>query len=89
MKVLNKHHVGVPEGAIYIGRGSPWGNPFVMGKDGDRSAVIRKFEAYARERLETDPEWLAPLRGKDVVCFCAPQACHGHVIEILIVEEGY
>ena len=25
-KVLNKHHAGVPAGAIYIGRGSKWGN---------------------------------------------------------------
>jgi hypothetical protein len=25
-KVLNKHRAGVPAGAIYIGRGSRWGN---------------------------------------------------------------
>ena len=27
-RVLNKHHAGVPAGAVYIGRGSKWGNPF-------------------------------------------------------------
>ena len=25
-RVLNKRHAGVPAGAVYIGRGSKWGN---------------------------------------------------------------
>ena len=25
-RVLDKHHAGVPAGAVYIGRGSKWGN---------------------------------------------------------------
>jgi hypothetical protein len=87
--VLNKKTHGIPTGATYIGRGSAWGNPFVMGRDGDRESVIRKFEVYARQRLVEEPDWLAPLRGRDVVCFCAPLACHGHVIQILIEDEGF
>ena len=43
-RVLNKHHAGVPAGAVYIGRGSKWGNPFRIGPDGDRAAVIAKYE---------------------------------------------
>lgn len=27
-RVLNKHHAGLPKGAVYIGRGPKWGNPF-------------------------------------------------------------
>ena len=87
--VLNKKTHGIPPGATYIGRGSPWGNPFVMGPDGNRNDVIRKFEVYAREKLAEDPGWLAPLRGRDIVCFCAPLPCHGHVIQILIEDEGF
>jgi hypothetical protein len=30
-RVLNKHKAGVPAGAVYIGRGSKWGNPFRIG----------------------------------------------------------
>jgi hypothetical protein len=59
-----------------------------MGRDGDRDAVIRKFETYARDRLSREPDWFSALRGHDLVCFCAPLACHGHVIAILIEEEG-
>ena len=89
MNVLNKKRDVIPTGAVYVGRGSPWGNPFVIGRDGDRADVIRKFEVYARERLTREPDWLAPLRGKDLVCWCAPQPCHAHVICILIEEEGF
>jgi hypothetical protein len=89
IRVLNKKRDGVPPGAIYIGRGSPWGNPFVIGRDGTREDVIRKFETYARERLRREPDWLAPLRGKNICCWCSPEFCHGDVIAILIEEEGF
>lgn len=43
-KVVNKHrHKPTPDD-VYIGRPSKWGNPFVIGKDGNRHDVI---EAYA------------------------------------------
>ena len=42
-KVVNKYkHVY----DVYIGRGSKWGNPFVIGKDGTREEVINKYEEY-------------------------------------------
>lgn len=78
-KVLNKRAAGVPEGAVYIGRGSPWGNPFRIGPDGDRGAVIARHEAWLRGQhhlLRAVPS----LRGKDLVCFCAPAACHGDLL---------
>jgi Domain of unknown function (DUF4326) len=36
----------VPAGAVYIGRGSKWGNPFRIGPDGDRVAVIAQYERW-------------------------------------------
>ena len=36
-KVLNKHASGSHADAVYIGRGSKWGNPFLIGIDGDRA----------------------------------------------------
>jgi hypothetical protein len=70
-RVLNKHRHGIPRGAVYCGRGSPWGNPFQIGIDGDRDAVCDRFE---REILPTLD--VSSLRGKDLVCFCAPKRCH-------------
>ncbi len=84
MAVLNKHKSGIPAGAVYIGRGSMWGNPFVIGKHGDRDAVCEKHEQYLENQVNTGQvslEQLAALHGKDLVCFCAPLRCHGHTLE--------
>lgn len=79
-KVLNKHAVGIPAGAaVYIGRGGKWGNPFRIGRDGDRAAVIAKHEAWLRDQHDLLRS-IGELRGKDLVCFCAPAACHGDLL---------
>lgn len=74
-KVHNKHHGTAPAGAVYIGRGSPWGNPFVIGKDGDRNEVCDLYSQKILPLLD-----LTPLIGKDLVCFCAPKRCHGNAL---------
>jgi hypothetical protein len=64
---------------VYIGRPSQWGNPFVMGQDGDRAAVVAKY----REWVLTQPllmDQISTLRGKTLACWCAPHACHGDVL---------
>jgi len=74
-RVFNQHRGDAPAGAVYIGRGSPWGNPFRIGRDGTRDEVCDRFEREVLPRL--DIEW---LRGKDLVCFCHPLRCHGDSI---------
>jgi len=76
-KVYNKHHKNAPKDAVYIGRGSKWGNSFIIGVDGDRTEVVRKF----KDRVDNDEtfkkEIKEKLKGKDLVCYCAPAMCHG------------
>lgn len=74
---------------VYIGRGrgSRWGNPFVIGRDGDRAEVIEKYERW----LLTQPELLAALpglRGRTLGCWCAPRPCHGDVLARLADATG-
>lgn len=89
-RVLNKRITKtVPSGAVYVGRPSKWGNPFTIGRDGDRNTVIEKFRAW----LATQPQivWEAKqeLAGKDLVCWCAPLPCHGDVLlEIATMARG-
>jgi hypothetical protein len=78
-KVLNKRVTGVPAGAVYIGRGSKWGNPFRIGPDGDRAAVIVKHERWLADQHHL-LRALDELRGRDLVCFCAPLPCHGDLL---------
>jgi len=80
MRVYNKYHRDAPAGAVFVGRPSKWGNPFILGRHGTREQTIEKFEAY----LKANPALLdaakKELRGKDLVCFCWPAACHADVL---------
>lgn len=85
MTVLNKHHHGgkVPPGAANIMRGTPFGNPFVIGVHGDRAEVIRRYRVWLRDRLLSEPAFadqVRALHGRDLCCCCAPAACHGDVL---------
>jgi hypothetical protein len=79
-----------PDGAVYIGRtvsrmglsGSKWGNPFKPTKQGDAEAHAVAVALY-RRWLCGQPKLLAALpelRGRDLVCWCAPLPCHGDVL---------
>lgn len=62
-------------------------NPFHVGKDGTRNDVIQKFRVYIEKRLEREPELkekLLTLKGKNLGCWCHPEACHGDVLLDLI-----
>jgi len=52
----------------------------VIGKHGTREAVVMAYKQW----LLASPDKVAAakreLRGKDLVCFCAPNACHGDVL---------
>jgi hypothetical protein len=68
--------------AVYIGRPSKWGNPFVIGRDGTRDQVVEKFGKWIVQQdslMASIPE----LVGKDLICFCAPLRCHGDVLKAL------
>src|SRR4051812_12094851 len=81
-RVLNKKRFHVPGDSTYIGRGSKWGNPFVLGRDGTREEVVNAYYEY----LKTRPDLLLALdelRGKDLLCFCAPKLCHGDILLVL------
>jgi hypothetical protein len=74
---------------VYVGRGrgSPWGNPFQIGRDGTRLEVIAKY----REWLGRQPALLArlpELRGKVLGCWCSPRPCHAEVLAELANAPG-
>jgi hypothetical protein len=85
-----------PRDAVYVGRNPeiwrraggqgqpPWGNPFAMKSEADRGRVIADYTRWLADRLSREPRFkaeVASLAGKDLVCHCAPRACHGHVLE--------
>lgn len=84
-KVINIrfHDKGDKGNYQYIGRPSKWGNPYSIGKDGDRKEVIEKYRKYILnnpELLKALPE----LKGKRLGCWCFPLSCHGDVLVELV-----
>lgn len=98
-EVLNKAWNLIPSTAVYIGRPSKWGNPFSH-KDGTKA----KFKVLSRdEAVEKHKEWIdaflardvdaierlkKELKGKDLVCWCKPQRCHGDYLLKLANERS-
>lgn len=71
----------------YIGRPGPWGNPFVIGKDGTREEVVQKYKEWVLKQPHLLSK-LHELRGKTLGCWCAPQACHGDVLKELAENDS-
>lgn len=88
--VLNRFRLGgqTPDTAVYVGRPTRWGNPFRVGVHGNREEVLDRYETWARRQLANDPYWLAPLRNKDLICWCAPKECHADVLLKLMEEQS-
>ena len=85
MKILNRSSmkdVNLETQAI-VSRPGPFGNPFVVGIDGDRERVIQRFKSYFNDRMLRDSWYkkkVLQLEGKDLICWCAPLRCHAEVI---------
>jgi len=85
-KVLNKFDIDWAtisvedrENIVYIGRPSKWGNPFYAGRDGSRRIVVQKHRIWLPHQKELMCS-LHELRGKDLLCHCAPLECHGDIL---------
>jgi hypothetical protein len=96
-KIFNKHHRNEPADAVYIGRRSPWGNPWTHLpinvhpdlKVSTRLQAIAKFEEWIMQPEQADMVKRAKkeLKGKDLVCFCFPKPCHGDILLRIANEE--
>jgi hypothetical protein len=95
-KVANVRDVGIPDHTkptglgnpdpvthVFIGRPGKWGNPYIIGVDGNREECIRKYERLVlsnRILLQSLPE----IAGNNLICYCSPQPCHGDILANLV-----
>ena len=75
VNIQNEKPDGVDK--IFIGRPSLWENPFTV-KEYGRTLAIDMFEKHLFSSGLINKIHL--LKGKKLVCFCAPMDCHGHII---------
>jgi hypothetical protein len=70
-------------GAVYVGRPSKWGNPFVVGP---RLPAVEAVARYRSALLDgkltfTVDDVRRELAGKDLTCWCKPGApCHADLL---------
>ena len=90
-KVINKRHPHTAENAVYVGRPTKWGNPFshlsgtlAKYKTNTREEAVEAYERMVLSAIKEDPELLEmikkELKGKDLICWCAPKLCHADVL---------
>lgn len=73
----------LPENALIVDRSSKWGNQFKINEERTRKEAIMAYRIWIESCLtpEQREEYLAPLRGKDLCCWCKiSQACHADIL---------
>ena len=87
-KVLNASIVGTNhENSVYCGRPSKYGNPFIIGKDGNRKQVLEKYHVWIWNQKDLIKDIKLNLKGKNLICWCAPKACHCDLLLIIANEN--
>ena len=87
---------------IYCGRSrslnsGPFGNPFIIGKDGNRDQVCDQFEEYLNTRTDDHPlirelqklyELIKETDNTVVLrCYCSPKRCHAESIKKWLLKK--
>jgi len=87
---------------VYCGRGSVLGNPFTHKEGTkaqfiveSRDEAVEAFRGYFKEQMQTDGAFLDEMRRiyhvarkqeVNLVCYCAPLACHCNVLRGFILS---
>lgn len=73
--------------AVRVDRGTRYGNPFVLGKDGDRNEVCDAYRLYYLPHKPSIAERAGDLVGKVLICHCYPERCHAESLVKLARES--
>jgi hypothetical protein len=101
-RVANRHHFGgrkLPPRAVYVGRGSPLGNPYTRDVPDALGEYRRWLWAQLRVSAPSVVGMLSRVRPDALlVCSCWPRPCHADVIRaawwwmrdqgLLVTEAG-
>lgn len=82
---MNAHHhilKWAQDNGLYqrVDRFTEWGNPFELGKDGNRDEVCDAYEHHYFPFKKSLHGFVGNLKGKVLGCHCHPSRCHGHFL---------
>ena len=71
-----------------VARPTRWGSPYKL-EDHGREKTLALYEKWLAARLAKEPDFLEPLRGYNLGCFCAPnQSCHAEILLRKLYGDG-
>lgn len=73
---------------VYIGRGTPFGNPYVIGVHGNRKQVIELYRSWFAAQPKLQQLAREQLTGKRLGCWCRPLPCHGDILAAFVNSES-
>ena len=77
----------MPEGAIYVGRPTRWGNPYKLDDGYSRSEAVDLYSIYMQDKISSGALDITELLGKNLACYCPlDQPCHADVLLALANE---
>ncbi|MFI9410119.1 DUF4326 domain-containing protein [Nocardia gamkensis] len=72
---------------VRIDRASDWGNPYIIGRHGNRDDVITAHAHHIARRGDLLTRMRhGELTGHVLGCWCAPQHCHGDTLTALTLD---
>lgn len=69
--------------AVYVGRPTPLGNPFILGVHGDREKVVALYKEWFEDKIKDEAlpsKVIKNCANKNLSCYCAPKLCHAEII---------
>lgn len=67
---------------------SYWANPFRISKNMNRDQIVTQYREHIVSKLDRDGwDKLNELIGKNLGCWCKPEACHGDVLIDLVSQR--
>jgi hypothetical protein len=79
----------MPPNTVYVGRPSKWGNPYSITSVTHLDDALTLYRGWLKEKIRQNPDFLEPLRGKDVACWCRIDSpCHADILLEFLEKEG-
>lgn len=75
----------MPANTAKVDRTTRYGNDFIMATEAHRGEAIARFRENAEWQMREGPAFYAPLRGKNLACWCPlDKPCHADVLLELV-----
>lgn len=84
MRIKLNYYQKMPENTKNVTRVSRWGNPFKLIKHGGTYSLMKslyEYECWLRKQLKNNPDFLKPLIGFNLGCYCnLDSLCHADIL---------